>query len=226
MTNNTTVPSMLSVPAGATDLGMVLEANRQWSAEVHALDAGFFEELEGGQQPKIMWIGCSDSRVPPNQICKLAPGELFVHRNIANVVPNADLNLLSILQYAVEVLKVEHVVVCGHYGCGGVNAALGDKSYGLIDAWLQNIRSVAHTHRKRLGAIGDAKERSNLMVELNVANSVFNVAHTNIVQAAWKRGQKLAVHGWVYRLQDGRLEDLGIVVDGADKIDPEFQLIN
>ncbi|ORZ32860.1 carbonic anhydrase [Catenaria anguillulae PL171] len=203
-------------------LSTALKNNVQWAAEQ---DAAFFEAMESGQSPKILWLGCSDSRAPPNTICGLPPGEIFVHRNIANVCVPSDINFLSVLEYAVLHLKVESIVVCGHYGCGGVNAALGHAcAGGVIDNWLCNIRSVAHSHRKRLAAIEDPVQRSNLLAELNVASSVFAIAHSPIVQAAWARGQNLSVNGWVFRLSDGRLEDLGIAVQGPEE-DPEFKLV-
>ncbi|KAI9219845.1 carbonic anhydrase [Blastocladiella britannica] len=215
---------MCSIPAGATNLSVLLEANKEWANNIAATDPTLFEEMAAGQSPKLLWISCSDSRVVPNSMCQLPPGEMFVHRNIANVVASGDLNLLAILQYAVEVLKIEHIVVCGHYQCGGVNAAMGNKSYGLIDNWLMHIRGVAHTHRKRLAAVSDPVQRAALLVELNVANSVFNLAHTPIVQSAWQSGQKLAIHGWVFSLQNGKIDDLGLIIDGMEKIDAEFQL--
>ncbi|KAJ3371729.1 hypothetical protein GGF31_002708 [Allomyces arbusculus] len=215
---------MAHFPSGEHDLDSVLAANRAWAARVAAEDPNFFHELARGQHPKILWIGCSDSRVPPSEICDLHPGSLFVHRNIANVCPHSDTNLLSVVQYAVQELKVEHIVVAGHYGCGGVNAAMDPHQHnGAIDDWLMHVRDVYHAHRKQLAAV-PLELRANLLVEVNVAKSVLNLAHTSIVQTAWAHGQKLVIHGWVYQLEDGILKDLGLRIDGLDKIDEEYRL--
>ncbi|KNE56730.1 hypothetical protein AMAG_02510 [Allomyces macrogynus ATCC 38327] len=216
---------MAHFPSGEHDLDSVLAANRAWAARVSAEDPDFFHTLAGGQHPKILWIGCSDSRVPPSEICGLHPGELFVHRNIANVCPHSDTNLLAVVQYAVQELKVEHIVVAGHYGCGGVNAAMDPHQHnGAIDDWLMHVRDVYHAHRKRLEAVPAGEPRANLLVEVNVVKSAFNLAHTPIVQKAWARGQKVAIHGWVYRLEDGIIKDLGLLIDGAHKIDAEYRM--
>ena len=170
----------------------------------------FFAQLSRQQTPDYLWIGCSDSRVPANEIVGLMPGELFVHRNVANVVVHSDLNCLSVMQYAVDVLKVGHIIVCGHYGCGGVQAALRNDKLGLIDNWLRHVQDVQHKHRRQLAGIPDESLRLDRMCELNVIAQVVNVCQTTIVQDAWARGQQLTVHGWIYRLQDGLLRDLGI----------------
>ncbi len=196
----------------------LFENNRKWAERTTRNDPDFFVRLSSQQAPKYLWIGCSDSRVPANEICGLDPGEMFVHRNVANVVVHSDVNCLSVIQYAVEVLKVEHIIVCGHYGCGGVNTALGGSQYGLIDNWLRHIKDVYYLHRKKLDSIEDEKERMDLLCELNVAQQVANVCHTTIVQNAWQRNQKLHVHGWVYRLGDGLLRSLDLCIDGPGQI--------
>ncbi len=202
-----------------------LEANRAWAATTVARDPTFFSRLEAQQAPDLLWIGCSDSRLPPNEIIGRAPGELFVHRNVANLVNHSDVNCLSVLQYAVDVLKVRHVIVCGHYGCGGIRAAMGTQPLGLIDNWLRHIRDVHQWHRDELMAIEDIEARTSRLAELNVQAQVANVCHTTIVQDAWRRGQWLAVHGWIYALKDGLLRDLGISVAAPDQIPAEFRLL-
>jgi carbonic anhydrase len=186
--------------------------NRAWSAAKQKIDPQFFSRLEAQQSPAYLWIGCSDSRVPANEIVGLDPGELFVHRNIANLAPPQDPNYLSVLQFAVEVLKVRHVLVVGHYGCGGVRAAMEDKRHGLLDHWLQPIRNNAERHRDELAALPDAHARVDRMVELNVIRQVHSVATDVFVRDAWKRGQSLKIHGWVYSLSDGLVNDLGVTV--------------
>jgi carbonic anhydrase len=193
--------------------------NRNWADGKVAADPGFFRRLEGQQAPKYLWIGCSDSRVPANEIVGLDPGELFVHRNVANLAPPQDANYLSVLQFSVEVLKVEHILVVGHYGCGGVAAAVDGKRRGLVDHWLHPIREVCHCHRKELDAIGDDRARWDRLVELNVIRQVKNVASDVFVQDAWSRGQKLNVHGWVYSLGNGLVTDLNVTVSGPDEAD-------
>ena len=188
--------------------------NRNWAAGRVAADPGFFQRLEGQQAPKSLWIGCSDSRVPANEIVGLDPGELFVHRNVANLAPPQDANYLSVLQFAVDVLKVKHVLVVGHYGCGGVRAAIAGDRLGLIDHWLHPIREVHHEHRHELDAISDERPRLDRLCELNVIRQVRNVASDVFVQDAWARGQELCVHGWVYSLSDGLVNDLGVTVGG------------
>jgi len=191
------------------DIRDLLERNKTWAARTTAADPDFFPSLAAIQRPKYLWIGCADSRVPATEIVGLKPGSIFVHRNIANVVVHTDLNCLSVLQYAVEVLKVEHIIVCGHYGCGGVAAAMSTASHGLIDNWLRNVEDVYYAFREEVEAIADPTARIDRMCELNVVVQVQNVSRTTIVQQAWRRGQKLDVHGVVYGLHDGILKDLG-----------------
>jgi carbonic anhydrase len=190
--------------------------NRKWSQRIKARDPRFFDTLAQQQSPKYLWIGCSDSRVPANEIVDLLPGELFVHRNVANVVVHTDLNCLSVLQYAVDVLSVEHVIVCGHYGCGGVRAALSSASLGLIDNWLRHVQDVRDHHLAALEELDDENARIDRLCELNVVAQVRHVCQTTIVQDAWRRGQTLSVHGWIYSLQDGLLRDLHIGDSGPD----------
>lgn len=191
-------------------LSNLIENNRAWAAQIKAQDPRFFEQLSEQQSPAYVWVGCSDSRVPANQIVGLSPGELFVHRNVANVVAHTDLNCLSVLQFAVDVLKVKHIIVCGHYGCGGVNAALNNERLGLIDNWLRHVQDVSKKHEALLAEVVDKQARLNRLCELNVIEQVSNVCQTTIVQDAWERGQELAVHGWIYGLSDGLLRDLNI----------------
>jgi carbonic anhydrase len=200
-----------------SDVKKLLEQNREWAANKLGEKPDFFNELSEQQAPKYFWIGCSDSRVPANQITGLMPGEVFVHRNVANVVSHVDLNCLSVMQFAVEVLKVEHIIVCGHYGCGGVNAALSNKQLGLIDSWLTNIKDVYIKHEEKFKSITDESERSDLMCELNVIQQAQNVCESTIVQDAWKRGQKLSVHGWCYSLKNGHIKDLEVSTSGPSK---------
>jgi carbonic anhydrase len=202
----------------------LFDSNRRWAEKIKEADPGFFEKLSRQQNPEYLWIGCSDSRVPSNQIVDLLPGEIFVHRNIANVVIHTDLNCLSVIQYAVEVLKVKHIIVCGHYGCGGIKAALEKRTYGLIDTWLRHIMDVYRHHKKRLDAIVDETERLNLLCELNVMEQVANVCHTSIVQKAWKSGQDLTVHGWIYSIEDGILKDLGVCITGPEEISETYRV--
>jgi carbonic anhydrase len=198
----------------------LLENNHRWSGRIIEEDATFFERLAEQQSPKFLWIGCSDSRVSANVIVDLAPGEVFVHRNIANLVVQTDMNCLSVLLFAVEALKVEHVIVCGHYGCGGVAAAMDGKRHGLIDNWLRQIRDTASIYADKLSDITDESERMDELCRLNVAEQVLNVAETTVVQDAWGRGQEVAIHGWVYGLKDGRIRDLEISVNGSDSVEP------
>jgi len=191
--------------------------NRAWAKRKIAADAGFFQRLESQQAPKYLWIGCSDSRVPANEIVDLDPGELFVHRNVANLAPPQDANYLSVLQFAVDVLKVEHILVVGHYGCGGVKAAVDGKRRGLVDHWLHPIREVNHDHRQELESISSEHERHNRLCELNVIRQVRNVASDVFVQDAWARGQTLSVHGWVYSLHTGLINDLDVTVGSLDE---------
>jgi carbonic anhydrase len=194
----------------------LLLENKAWAAERIGLDPKYFDRLEHIQAPEFLWIGCSDSRVPANEITNTQPGEIFVHRNIANVVDHTDLNMLSVVQYAVEVLQVKHVVVCGHYGCGGVKAAMGNKSFGLIDNWLRNIKDIYWNNRDSLDTIKNADDRADRLTELNVIAGVRNLVKTNIVQHAWKTTGFPVLHGWVYRLSDGILHDLCKIEPGTN----------
>ncbi|ETV65907.1 hypothetical protein H257_17461 [Aphanomyces astaci] len=212
-----------SISTGEKGLHELLERNKKWAAKVQKEDPTYFAKLEHQQAPEVLWIGCSDSRVPANQILSLPPGDVFVHRNIANQFISTDLNALSVLEYAVAVLKVKHVVVCGHYGCGGVNAALTQQEFGLVDNWLRNIKDLYITNHQQFERITDEKERQDLMTELNVAKSVYNICHTRIVQNAWLRGQELNVHGWCYRLKDGIIRDLKIRVTGEDQVEAIYR---
>ncbi|GLX81229.1 carbonate dehydratase [Thalassotalea eurytherma] len=192
----------------------LFENNREWADTIKQDNPDFFSNLAKQQTPKYLWIGCSDSRVPANQLLGMAPGEIFVHRNIANQVIHTDLNCLSVLQYAVEVLKVEHVIVCGHYGCGGVAASLEDKDFGLIDNWLRHIKDVQRFHADKLAEIKDQAEKVNALCEYNVIEQVANVSNTTILRNAWQSGQKVTVHGLVYNLADGILKDLEVSCSG------------
>ena len=197
--------------------------NRAWAAEMTAQDPEFFERLSRQQSPQYLWIGCSDSRVPANQIVGLMPGEMFVHRNVANVVVHTDLNCLATIQFAVDVLGVSHVIVCGHYGCGGVLAALRDEKLGLIDNWLRNVQDVRWKHQAALDALPTEIARLNRLCELNVIEQVVNVSRTTIVRDAWARGQSLAIHGWVYDLRDGLLRDFGVCVTSESELPQVLQ---
>jgi carbonic anhydrase len=200
-------------------LTSLFDANRAWAAEITAQQPDFFERLSHQQSPEYLWIGCADSRVPANQIVGLLPGELFVHRNVANVVVHTDLNCLSVLQFAVDVLRVKHVMVVGHYGCGGVAAAMRNDKLGLIDNWLRHVQDVAARHRNALEALENAEARADRLCELNVIEQALNVCQTTIVQDAWARGQELTIHGLIYRLQDGLLRDLRM--SASDPVDVE-----
>lgn len=202
----------------------LLDSNRQWAAKIKESDPDFFVKLSKQQNPEYLWIGCSDSRVPSNQIVDMLPGEIFVHRNIANVVIHTDLNCLSVIQYAVEILKVKHIIVCGHYGCGGVKAALDKMSFGLIDTWLRHIKDVYRLHEDELNDITDENDRLNRLCEFNVIEQVANVCHTSIVQKAWKAGQQLSVHGWIYSINDGILRDLNVCVADSCEISDTYRV--
>lgn len=202
----------------------ILDNNKQWVEEALSTDPNFFKDLAKGQQPPLLWIGCSDSRVPANQIIGAKPGEVFVHRNIANMVVHSDMNMLSVLDYAVNVLKVEHVIVCGHYGCGGVKAAMGNQSIGIIDNWIRHIKDVYRLHRDKLEAIENEDDRFNAFVEINVKEQVLDLAKTSIVQGAWKTGQKLQLHGWVYGLNSGYVTDLDVNYSSNQDLQPQDQL--
>ena len=202
----------------------LIENNKKWVETKLNLDPQFFEKLSKGQKPPVLWIGCADSRVPANEIIGAEPGEVFVHRNIANMVIHSDMNMLSVLDYAVNALKVKHVIVCGHYGCGGVNAAMTNQSIGIIDNWIRHIKDVYRTHKKELDSIGDQTERSNRFVELNVTEQVFDLAKTSIVQNAWKNEQDLTIHGWVYGVDSGIIKDLGVNFKNDSELDDVYQL--
>jgi carbonic anhydrase len=201
-----------------TSISDLFTHNRAWAAEMERERPGFFTNLKSQQKPKYMWIGCSDSRVPANQITGLEPGEVFVHRNVANVVVHSDLNALSTIQFAVEMLKVEHVMVVGHYGCGGVQAALDNVRIGLADNWIRHIQDVRDRHRQLLNSLPESK-RLDALVELNAIEQVVNVCQSTVLQDAWGRGQHISVHGWVYGVHDGLLQDLHITVSGLDGLE-------
>jgi carbonic anhydrase len=206
-----------------TSLQHLIDSNRRWAESVRKNDPTFFDRLSNQQRPKYLWIGCSDSRVPANQITGLAPGEVFVHRNVANVVVHADLNCLSVIQFAVDLLRVEHIIVCGHYGCSGVQATLDGARVGLADNWLRHVNDVAHKHRELIEAARDPQQRSRRLCELNVVEQVVNVCQTTIVRDAWDRGQPLRVHGWLYDVQDGLLRNLGHGVGSSDELQPAYE---
>jgi carbonic anhydrase len=203
---------------------LLLENNRRWADGMKGGDPTFFERLASQQDPRFLWIGCSDSRVPANQIVGLAPGEIFVHRNVGNVVAHTDLNCLSVLQYAIDVLAVQHVIVCGHDGCGGVTAAMDDRPLGLIDNWLRHIRDVYRAHQVELDGMADERKRRDRLTELHVIEQVANVCHTTIVQDAWRRGTSLSVVGWVYDVADGLIRDLDVSVTGPDQIGQVYRV--
>ena len=196
----------------------LFDNNNAWAAEITRKDPAFFKALSSQQAPSYLWIGCSDSRVPANEIVGLLPGELFVHRNVANVVVHGDLNCLSVIQYAVDVLRVRHIIVCGHYGCGGVLSALRDDKLGLVDNWLRHVQDVRWKHQDQLEELGSEAEQHDRLCELNVIEQVVNVAQTTVVRDAWSRNQPVAVHGWVYGLRDGLLRDLGMVITSAQEL--------
>jgi carbonic anhydrase len=199
-------------------LSHLFDNNRAWAAEMTRQDPAFFTRLSGQQAPHYLWIGCSDSRVPANQIVGLPPGEMFVHRNIANVVVHSDLNCLSVMQFAVEFLRVQHIIVCGHYGCGGVTAALRDDKLGVVDNWLRHVQDVRWKHHHELDALPNDNARRRRLCELNVVEQVVNAAQTTVVRDAWARGQSLSVHGWVYALEDGLLRDLGLCIAAESEL--------
>lgn len=207
------------------DTQRLLDNNREWARSVSARDPDFFRRLSRQQAPHYLWIGCSDSRVPANEIVGLLPGEVFVHRNVANLVVHSDLNLLSVLQYAIDILKVRHIIVCGHYGCGGVRAAMEGREHGLIDNWLRNIKDTYSSNRDDVESRPDVDARIDRMCELNVLTQVRNVANTTIVQGAWSRGQPLTVHGWCYSLQDGLIRNLQADVEGLEQIEPLYRIV-
>jgi len=200
------------------DLQTLLENNRAWAEEIKAQDPEFFPTLARQQSPSYLWIGCSDSRMPATHLVGLKPGELFVHRNVANVVVHTDFNCLSVIQFAVDVLRIEHIIVCGHYGCGGVQAAMGNLKLGLIDNWLRHVQDVMHCHQTLLSKVDDEGQRLDRLCELNVIAQVLNVGRTTVVQNAWERGQEVAVHGLIYSLDDGLLRDLQIRIANRDEL--------
>ena len=202
----------------------ILDNNKVWVENALEKDPNYFKDLAKSQTPPLLWIGCSDSRVPANEIIGAKPGEVFVHRNIANMVVHSDMNMLSVLDYAVNVLKVKHVIVCGHYGCGGIKAAMGNDSIGIIDNWIRHIKDVYRLHQNHLDSITDENERFNTFVELNVKEQVFDLAKTSIVQSAWKNGQDLSLHGWAYGLNSGFVTDLNVNFSSDKDLDDVYQL--
>ncbi|MBT8768773.1 carbonate dehydratase [Metapseudomonas boanensis] len=207
-----------------SDLQQLFDNNARWAEEITQREPDFFEKLAKQQVPEYLWIGCSDARVPANEIVGLLPGDLFVHRNVANVVLHTDLNCLSVIQYAVDVLKVKHILVTGHYGCGGVRAAMRDAQLGLIDGWLRTIRDLYYDQRDHLALFESEEERVDRLCELNVIQQVANVSHTSIVQNAWHRGQSLSVHGCIYGIKDGRWKNLNVTVSGMEQLPPQYRL--
>ncbi len=199
-------------------LNHLLDRNRRWAENIKKQHPDFFIKLSKQQKPQYLWIGCSDSRVPANQIIDLMPGEVFVHRNIANVVVHTDLNCLSVIQYAVEVLEVKHIIICGHYGCGGIKAALEDKEHGLIDNWLHHIKDVYRIHKDKFNNINDENCKVNLLCELNVIEQVHNVCNTTIIQNAWESNKELSVHGWIYNIEDGLIKDLNTTISSLNEL--------
>lgn len=204
-------------------LSHLFESNKAWAARIRQQDPEFFANLSQQQYPKYLWIGCSDSRVPANQIVGLLPGELFVHRNVANLVVHTDLNCLSVMQFAVDILKVGHIIVCGHYGCSGVQAALRQTRLGLSDNWLRHLQDIRQKHEKILASIADEMGAVNRLCELNVIEQVINICHTTIARDAWDRGQKLTVHGWIYALHDGLLRDLRVTITSFEETLPVYE---
>ncbi|MGE0560995.1 MAG: carbonate dehydratase [Flavobacteriales bacterium] len=202
----------------------LIENNQKWVESKLAIDENYFKKLSEGQQPPVLWIGCADSRVPANELIGAQPGEVFVHRNIANMVIHTDMNMLSVLDYAVNALKVKHVIVCGHYGCGGIKAAMGNQHIGLIDNWIRHIKDVYRFHHKELDGISDENKKFDRFVELNVVEQVLDLAKTSIVQSAWEKNQTLHIHGWVYNLRDGKIIDLDVNYSNDDQLDNVYQL--
>lgn len=207
-----------------SDLEQLFENNARWAQAIKEEDPSFFEKLAKQQAPEYLWIGCSDARVPANEIVGLLPGDLFVHRNVANVVLHTDLNCLSVIQFAVDVLKVKHILVTGHYGCGGVRASMRDDQLGLIDGWLRTIRDLYYEHRDYISTFPTEEEQVDRMCELNVIQQVANVSHTTIVQNAWHRGQPLAIHGCIYGIKDGVWKNLDVTISGPEQVPPQYRL--
>ncbi len=203
-------------------LDKFFEKNKDWADEIKVTDPLFFERLADEQHPECLWIGCSDSRVPVNEVVGALPGEIFVHRNIANLVLHTDINCLSVIQYAVEALKVKHIIICGHYGCGGVNAALDDNEHGLLDNWLRNIKDVYLSHKDEVDSLPSERDRQDLMCELNAIEQVKSVCNTTTVKNAWKSGQELAVHSWIYSIKDGTIKDLEMSVTNLNEFSELF----
>lgn len=203
----------------------LIDNNRQWVKDKLAVDENYFTDLAKGQQPPVLWIGCADSRVPANEVIGAKPGEVFVHRNIANMVIHTDMNMLSVLDYAVNVLKVKHIIVCGHYGCGGIKAAMGNQYYGVIDNWIRHIKDVYRLHHQELIGIEDEEKQFDRFVELNVVEQVYDLAKTSILQRVWKKGQTVHIHGWVYNIRDGHVIDLGVNFSNEDDLDDVYKLI-
>lgn len=202
----------------------MLQNNRDWVQRKLSEDPNYFTKLAKGQKPPLLWIGCADSRVPANQIIDAAPGEVFVHRNIANMVIHSDMNMLSVLDYAVNVLHIRHVVVCGHYGCGGIQAAMGNQSFGLIDNWIRHIKTIYRLHKEELDSIEDEQERFDRFVEVNVIEQVYDLAKTSIVQNAWRNGEDLMLHGWAYGVDTGLVKDLDVNIRNQSQLDETYQL--
>ncbi|MBX7066841.1 MAG: carbonate dehydratase [Parachlamydiales bacterium] len=206
------------------ELRKLFQNNLEWVASRTAEKPNYFKELAKDQNPRYLWIGCSDSRVPANEIVGLEPGDIFVHRNVANICPHTDFNCLSALEFGVNILKIPHIIVCGHYGCGGVMAAMEDHHLGLVDNWLRNIRDIYAHHKEELDQIRDPKKRSNRLVELNVIQQVLNICHTTIIQEAWFRNQPLIVHGWIYDMESGKLKDLNVCISAIDQVEPIYRV--
>jgi len=196
----------------------LFENNRKWASDMRAVDPAFFSRLAQQQSPELLWIGCSDSRVPANEIVGLLPGELFVHRNVANLVIHTDMNCLSVLQYAVDILKIKHVIVCGHYGCGGIKAAMEEKPHGLVDNWLRHVRDIQQRYQPLLASLSSDAERMGRLCELNTVEQVINVGSTTIIHDAWSRGQSITVHGWIYDVADGVLKDLDVCIASPEDL--------
>lgn len=205
------------------DINQLMANNREWSEKMSKREEGYFEKLAAQQAPRYLWIGCADSRVPANEIIGLMPGELFVHRNVANLVYASDLNAFSVIEYSVKVLKVSHIIVCGHYGCGGVKAAMQQQSHGVIDNWLNKIRETYSRHREDIQTLSSEEQKVNRLCELNVIDQVKSVTHTTVVQDAWQNGQSLTIHGWIYGLKDGLIKDLGVRIDKLEQVAPAFR---
>ena len=205
-------------------LNSLLKSNKNWAEKIETTNPGFFEQLAAQQSPEILWIGCSDSRVPANQIVGLDPGDVFVHRNVANIVNQTDLNCLSVVQYAVEMLKVKHIIVVGHYGCGGVQAALHNENNGLIDNWLRSIKDTYIRHQEELDKLTDGSQRTDRLCELNVIQQVMNMCQTTVVQKAWSINQNVTVHGWIYSIKDGLIKNLNVSVNGNSTTDPVYSI--